>query len=208
MLLGPPWFDPPQAWSLDGHTIFVCEPSTIELVRALLVPDEPYEGSGFAVVLACCERAQDRQFLAERIFTPGSPITLQLLAFVADELVGMYCGVPRWTAQRLWQRTLGAWSVIDGELQLRGVDVVTLPPARATAAVLAMWRHLYRHNERELDRLERELDKPPLRVIQRDTADDTDTAFNAVEGLLAQSGGRPRSGNTIIDGASDTLERK
>ncbi len=55
MVAGPPWFDPADAFSLDGRTIRLREPTVRDLVTALLVSDDEFpDAAGVYVVSACC----------------------------------------------------------------------------------------------------------------------------------------------------------
>lgn len=219
MPLGPPWFDPPTVWSLDGHRIGLREPSTRELVSALLIDDpESPNAAGLHVLLVCCADDGDRDYLLGRILgTVDQAVSLLELEFVADEVVAAFCGgLPRWAVHKVWRRTYGAWMAVDGDLQLSGVDVMTLPPARATAAVLAVWRKWLRGNEQEMARFNRELETPPLRVIHREDEEQGSSADDGgwleVEGLYAQTRvskdeAQAGAGSTIIMPGSDTLEQ-
>ncbi|QDH92814.1 hypothetical protein KNU62_gp29 [Gordonia phage Bakery] len=231
MTAGPPWFDAAPAWSLDGRVLRLTEPSTPDMVRALLIPDEPPpvvpgkpatmgNVSGLAVVLACTPREGDRIHVLERLLEPAETApSLTFMQFVADELVTMYGGgLPRWSIEHLWSKTMEAWAFIDGELQLSGVDVLTMPFGRATATIWALWRRVLRHNEREMSRFTRELEKPPLRVIDKmndeeeaETAAATGDAsgFMALQNVWQQAQSGPSSpASTSDSGSSDTLDRK
>lgn len=189
---GPPWFDASPGLVIDGRVMRVREPSTPELVRALLVPPTAYaDPSGLAVVLACLPAEADRAFVFGRtIGDEAEALTLTQLQFIADELVEMYGGggLKRWSIEHLWRRTMEAWPFADGELQMAGIDVLSMPFSRATAAVWAMWRRVLRHNEQEMERLTREMEKPPMRVIEAEE-ELPDTGFLAVEAMWGKARG-------------------
>ncbi|QFP95854.1 hypothetical protein SEA_FIREBALL_29 [Gordonia phage Fireball] len=228
MTAGPPWFDAAPAWSLDGRVLRLTEPSTPDMVRALLIPDEPPDVvpgrpaalgnvSGLAIVLACTPREQDRIHILTRLLEPAETApSLTDMQFVADEVVSMYGGgMRRWTVEHLWTKTMQNWAFVDGELQLGGVDVLELPFARATALVWALWRRVLRHNKDEMSRFTRELDKPPLRVIEKEdeeeaaTADADSSGFMALQNVWQQAQRGPATpASTSDSGSSDTLDRK
>ncbi|UCZ88675.1 hypothetical protein [Gordonia sp. WA4-43] len=217
MTAGPPWFDAAPAWSLDGRVLRLSEPSTPDMVRALLASDADYELSGLAVVFACTPRDSDRIHLLTRLYGPADEaVSLTEMQFVADELVSMYGGgLRRWTVEHLWTKTMQNWAFVDGELQLGGVDVLELPFGRATALVWALWRRVLRHDKDEMGRFTRELDKPPLRVIEKEdeeeeaAADGDASGFMALQSVWQQAQSGPQtSASTSDSGSSDTLDRK
>ncbi|QOC56030.1 hypothetical protein SEA_CLOWN_32 [Gordonia phage Clown] len=213
MTAGPPWFDAAPAWSLDGRVLRLSEPSTPDMVRALLVPDTDYELSGLAVILACTPHEDDRMHVIERLYGPSdTAMSLTELQFVADELVSMFGGgLKRWTIDALWTKTMHNWAFVDGELQLGGVDVLELPFARATALVWALWRRVLRHDKDEMGRFTRELEKPPLRVIRREDEEEAAAAATAAEdsGFMAlQSMWQQATASPTDPAPSDTLDRK
>ena len=218
MTAGPPWFDAAPAWSLDGRVLRLNEPSTPDMVRALLASDADYELSGLAVVFACTPRDNDRIHLLTRLYGPADEaVSLTEMQFVADELVSMYGGgLRRWTVEHLWTKTMQNWAFVDGELQLGGVDVLELSFARATALVWALWRRVLRHDKDEMSRFTRELDKPPLRVIEKEDEEEAaaaaggdDSGFMALQNVWQQAQRGPSApASTSDSGSSDTLDPK
>ncbi|MGW6017868.1 hypothetical protein ACWFNS_07680, partial [Oerskovia enterophila] len=81
------------------------------------------------VVFGTLEDPEDEAFLYAQVMDFESPVGNDLLNDVADQLVASWFGMPRWTVQEIWWRVLGSWAEIDGELQMRGVDLISLPPA-------------------------------------------------------------------------------
>ena len=56
---------------------------------------------------------------------------------VVDELIHAWTGWPGWTATRLWREALESWQATDGHNLTHGVDLLDLPPDRATTPVFA-----------------------------------------------------------------------
>lgn len=176
--------------------------------------------SGLAIVLACTPREEDRIHVLTRLLEPVETApSLTDMQFVADELVSMYGGgLRRWTVEHLWTKTMQNWAFVDGELQLGGVDVLELPFARATALVWALWRRVLRHDKDEMSRFTRELDKPPLRVIEKEDEEEAaetaaaggdDSGFMALQNVWQQAQRGPSTpASTSDSGSSDTLDRK
>lgn len=167
MALAPPWGTAPPGIALDGAVLSTRIPSTIDLVQALLVPDEPGNTSGLFVVMAFCPDGVSWQRLATAMFRPGSGVTLDLLQAIADRIFETHLGLPRWVASRLWRQAAGSWMLVDGEMQLRGLDVLTMPFDRATNAIYALIRSWQTGDKATHDRWQREINTPPLREIER-----------------------------------------
>lgn len=114
----------------------VTRPPLVQLV-SLLMAHSPIH-----VVFGSLRDSEDERFLYEQVMDFESPVGNDLLNDVADQLVAVWFGMPRWTVQEIWWRVLGAWAEVDGELQTRGVDLISLPPATATntaKSVLTKW---------------------------------------------------------------------
>ncbi|MDI9914345.1 hypothetical protein [Rhodococcus sp. IEGM 1379] len=115
----------------------------------------------------------DKQFLFEQILDPESRIDNRLLDAVADQLVLEWFWMPRWTVQEIWYRVLGAWAEVDGELQMRGVDLITLPPARATNAVKALLTKWVSADADARAELHNDFTTEPLRILRKHQAEET-----------------------------------
>ncbi|RDI32463.1 hypothetical protein DEU38_103196 [Rhodococcus sp. AG1013] len=156
-----PWGREPTAWTIDGRVMEVTRPPLVELVNLVMAPTPTY------LVLYTLTRPEDRKYLVAQVFDRQSRIEIELLHDVADHLVLGWFGMPRWTVQEIWWRVLGSWAEIDGELAMRGVDLVSLEPARAThvaKSLLAKWAS---SNEDHAQELSRDLTTEPPRVAQR-----------------------------------------
>lgn len=216
MALAPPWGDAPPGITLDGAFLPTRVPDTRTLVRALLVPDEPGNASGLFVCMAFCDdQAWPR--LAGAMFRRGSGVSLALLNTIADRIFETHLGIPRWVAARLWQQAASSWMLVDGELQLRGLDVFEMPAGRATNAVFALIRSWQAGDKRALDTWTRKIMTPPLREIERWKRDDVavesasaDDMAERMAKMKRRQRESPRSeppGATITMPGSDTLRR-
>ena len=206
-MAGPPWLAVPQWWVLDGHRMKLVVPPTMELVQAMLIDNE---ACGMYVLSATMDRF-DAMWLYRRIFEPDLPLLqFPVLDEIADVLVARIVGLPRWTATAIWKETLGAWPLIDGELQGRGINVIDLPPHRATNAVIGVWRGFYSGGDgftKWWDKMNREPTRVLIRELERDddqaAANDFAAAMALAEGVQAA----PRVVDSqVVDQIPDTLQ--
>ena len=173
----------PPGFMLDGTFLATTIPPTRRLVPALLVDDEANNTSGLYTVGAFCTEPAWAKLLASIVVT-SSPVDLDVLQVVADRVVETHLGIPRWVAARLWQQAAGAWMLVDGELTLRGLDVLAMPAQRATHAVYALLRGWQaRGKEDALRAWQRKLETPPLREIQRWKRDDVAVESASVDDM-------------------------
>lgn len=177
----------------------VAVPDTLTLVRALV---SSKDGSGLHVVMALCPRRVDRVWLLSRIAAPHSTVTLEVLHLVADRLIRSILGMERWTAEELWRATMANWSVLDGDMLLDGVDVIELPPARATSVVLALWRRRFRHDSDGWRQFQRAIEKEPRREVRRQ-AEERAGAISPEQAaqfqqLAARAKGRPAAVDSVV----------
>ena len=193
-------FDDP-AWALNGKVIrHQCPP--LRTAVAFLTNPSPVP------LVVGTMRSRDVGHLYEAVFT-GTPTEKHMLDIVADHLGECWFGRPRWEAQRLWQQTLGAWATIDGELLLRGINVMELPPPRATNVVMAVWRKLLAGSQ-DWDMWITKLTAEPLRVqrrrMQLDAAKNVDSGFGDAFAAFAQlEQGSTAVTSEIIEDDTDTL---
>ncbi|QDH93517.1 hypothetical protein SEA_VERITY_31 [Gordonia phage Verity] len=217
MAVGPPFDRAPSGWMLDGAFLSTRTPDTRRLLPLFVLPDDD-PVSGMATVMEFCTLTSLPQLYAAilRPRADGPAPTLELLQFVADRLVESHLGVKRWIAQRVWRDALGSWLLVDGELQLRGIDVLALPPDRATNAVYALLRGWAANDQASLDKWKRRVETPPLREIRRWKRDDVAVSSGATaadmaervrkmkESQRARAAAKP-VGATITMPSSDTL---
>ncbi|QGJ95814.1 hypothetical protein J1770_gp28 [Gordonia phage EMoore] len=211
MALAPPWTDAPLGFVLDGALLSTRIPDTRTLVTTLLIPEDDPRG-GLYTVLAMCDDDSAWPFVRS-ILEQGSTITLALLDSIADRLFESHIGVPRWVAQRVWQQAYGSWTLVDGEMQLRGLDVLTMPMSRATTAVYALIRSWHTGDDDQLKRWTRKIETPPLREIRRYKRENvalestsTDTMAERMAKMKRSNAPeRPSRGATITMPSSDTL---
>lgn len=181
-------------------------------MRALLGGDEV---SGLTTVIALTPDKVDREWIHRRIYQPNSPLSLDFFHLVADRLVFQMVGMPRWTLERLWQQTIGSWTILDGELLAGGLDVLTLTPDRASHAVLAAWRCLHEGNPDGWKRFERDLRKEPRREVLRQaearreeavSGGDAGVPFAVFQQLAQRSKAAPTpTDSTVVMPGRDTL---
>lgn len=187
-MLGAPWTSPPPWWSLDGRPMRVQVPATTRLAAAIATPDD--KGAGLYTVIECTAPG-DRWWIFHQIVEAG--LDVDVLDEIADTLVERIVGRKRWEAAYLWRHTLGSWPEIDGDLTGRGVDLAELPAARATNVVHAWWRRNLQ-NADAWNRFIREMEREPVRVIEREADQPMDPA---VFGQLHQLGApQPRPAKT------------
>lgn len=208
-MLGPPWHKAPPAYSLHGRRLRTATPSTVALAQALQV-ERPILGA----VSVLLELTDDRGLLMELLLDPGRPrVDRRLIDEVADDVMLACTGWHRWTAQRLWERTLGAWPMIGGRLLADGVDVAELPFSQASAAVYATWLDAYRRAPDEWRKWQDGLFREPPRKIRRDieraSAQQAEEDFAAMQAMMAQSDPTPGPvDSTIVMPESDTLNAR
>ncbi|OLT33677.1 hypothetical protein BJF84_21315 [Rhodococcus sp. CUA-806] len=94
----------------------------------------------------------------------------------------------------IWRRGLANWSDIDGELSSHGVDLMTLPPDRATNTVQRLLSLWVREDKQAREAFQMELSTPPAAVEIRRmrVVADVEQAganWNAVAELSAQAQG-------------------
>lgn len=210
-VVGPPWRPAPTHWKLDGVALPIVVPPTLNLVRAMLSGGlETPEASGLAVVIATTH-PRSHGHLIGRLYERGGPVNFEVLGNAADEIAGPMLGTPRWTAEKIWSNTLGAWQLVEGELALAGItDVFSLPPHTATSTVMAVWRRRLERNEKAYKQFIDEIERPPRRAlrreIQRANAEANLDALNTIQQLTKRSKGKRREADSTIRTMSgDTL---
>jgi hypothetical protein len=206
-MAGPPWLDVPKQWVFDGHRIGVIVPPTTDLVQALLIDNE---ACGMWILTATMDRF-DAMWMYSRIFEPELPLVqFDLLDEIADTLVARIVGIPRWTATAIWKETLGAWPLVDGELQARGINVTDLPPHRATNAVIGVWRGFYSGGDgfsKWWDKMNREPTRVLIRELEREDDESAANDFAAVMALSQGVQAAPRvEDSQVVDQIPDTLQ--
>lgn len=214
MALAPPWGTAPPGFVLDGAVLSTRIPPTKQLVQALLVP-EAGNTSGLFTVIAFCDNDNDWHRLASAIMRPRSLVSLDLLQTIADRIFETHLGIPRWTAAFLWQQAASSWMLVDGELQLRGIDVFEMPFDRATNAIYALIRGWQAQDKNRLDVWMRKVNTPPLREIQRWKNEDVAVESAPVDEMAErmaklkrqqkETATAPAAGATIRMPNSDTL---
>lgn len=213
MALPPPWGTAPPGFVLDGVVLSTRIPPTKQIVQALLVPEASNTG-GLFTVIAFCDSDTDWQKLAAQIMRPGSMVSLDLLQTIADRIFETHIGIPRWTAEALWLQAASSWMLVDGELQLRGLDVFEMPFDRATNAIYALIRSWQSQDQKRLDTWVRKVTTPPLREIQRWKKEDVPVESAPVDEMAERMAKLKRqqtestpapAGATITMPNSDTL---
>lgn len=160
-MLGGTWGAASTAWVCDGRTIHVVEPALPQLV-SLVLSHTPLD-----LVCGTVRDAADGGWIVAGLYDRDHPMTSDFLQEVADGLAELWFGCPRWTAQEVWWRALGAWPQVDGELSLRGVDVMALPAPRATNTIRALLTKWESGEKEAAQKLSAELTTPPPRVAAR-----------------------------------------
>lgn len=206
-MAGPPWFPVPGQWSLDGHRMRLIVPPTKDLVQAMLIDNE---SCGMYVLTATMDRF-DAMWMYSRIFEPELPLVqFGHLDEIADALVDAIIGLPRWTATAIWKDTLGAWPLVDGELQARGINLMDLPPHRAMNAVIGVWRNFYQGGEgfgKWWEKVSREPARVLIRELERDDDESAATDFQALMALSQGVQAAPHVVDSeVVDQIPDTLQ--
>lgn len=161
-MLGPPWGTPAAAWVCDGRVIHVTEPALPKLVSLLLA---------YSPVALVCSTVRDREdstMIVRALLDRTDPMCSAFLDDVADALCESWFGCPRWTAQEVWWRALGNWAMVDGELSMRGVDVMSMPAPRATNTIRALLLKWASGDESKMESLAHDFDTPPPRVAAKE----------------------------------------
>lgn len=149
-----------RGWALDGHVVSMECPPARELAGVLAHLDSP-----LPLIFAGTD-THGRNYLAEKILTPPS-VEWSVLGDVADFFAKEWTGYDRWISGRIWKRSLEAWSMIDGELLVSGVDVFDLPADRAVNALLAIWRRLLSGDPTKWKQWIHEVQAPPPRAVKK-----------------------------------------
>lgn len=171
------WRRDTGGWVLDGTVVHLRQPPMRHLVPLIL------SWSPVPFILVTCRDNEVAAWIAGRIVDRRDPLDAYILDPVVDEIIDTWFGMPRWTVQRLWKEAIGAWRDIDGEAGAKGVDVLALPPDRATNTIYRMLRARYR-DAKDLQRWARKLEEPPVRVLHAATSSaDTAADWAAVAAL-------------------------
>lgn len=155
----------------------VTRPPLVQLV-SLLMAHTPIH-----VVFGSLRDREDEQYLYEQVLDFESPVGNDLLNDVADHLVQAWFGMPRWTVQEIWWRVLGVWPEVDGELQMRGVDLISLPPARATNTAKAVLTKQVVGDKDRAAELHRDFFTEPPRIVLRHRTEETTPEAIEAEGF-------------------------
>lgn len=156
--MAEPWVSDPTAWAVDGRVMHVTRPPLVPLVHMII------SFSPIQVVMGSLRDIDDKQWLFEQILDPESKIGNEFVHRVADALVQEWFWMPRWTVQEIWWKAMGNWSDVDGELSMRGVDLMSMPPAQATNTVKAVLRKWASGNKEAAEELQRDLATEPPRI--------------------------------------------
>ena len=155
-----PWTRTVVTWALDLRPYRATCPPT--RVLSLLLLEHP------VWLLLTTLPDDDRADLAELICEHHSPVTDDLMRTVVDELIHAWTGWPGSTATRLWREALESWQATDGHNLTHGVDLLDLPPDRATTAVFATLAERHGNDKDHGDRWRRTLQTQPLDVTRRE----------------------------------------
>ncbi|SNS58062.1 hypothetical protein [Rhodococcoides kyotonense] len=178
-----------DAWSLDGRAVVLAPQPELRVLVGLLLASSPVP-----MLMGTCGDSVDADWLAGRIVDPDSKITDDMLDRIADGIADAYFARPRWQAQVIWRRGLNSWMDIDGELSGRGIDLMVLPPDRATNIVYRILMDWVREDKRAREQFVAELSTPPAAVQVRNVkvVKDVEAAhadWNALAALSAQAQG-------------------
>lgn len=161
-MFGGVWGGTSSAWVWNGRTVHIIEPPLHQLVT-LVLSHTPMD-----LVCATVRDPWDGAWIIHGLRDRRSSMSTDALHEIADGLAELWFGCPRWTAQEIWWRAISAWPQVDGELSMRGVDVMTMPPPRATNTIRAVLAKWVSGSEEKTEQLHRELTEPPPRVAQRE----------------------------------------
>lgn len=153
------WKAAAGAWTFDERTVHLAAPlpSTRDLIGMTL------SAYSWRIIVGTMRDPADVAWLIEETIR-GTYLTERRLDRIADALVENIFGQPRWVVRRLWEEALGVWRELDAELGARGVDVLGIPPERATNIVFGQLRRLHSGKEDEARRWLHDLEQPPARV--------------------------------------------
>lgn len=164
------------------------QPDIRVIVGLLLAP------SPVPMLLGTTDDTDDADWLSHKILAPDGGMPDDLLELIADGIAETYFGRPRWQARVIWRRGLANWPDIDGELSSHGVDLMSLPPDRATNTVFRLLSLWIREDKQAREAFTSELSTPPAAVeIRRMKVvadiEQAHTNWNAVAALAAQAEG-------------------
>lgn len=191
-LVPAPWAALPAVWAIDDMVLATHTPSTPDLVEVLLAPED--RGGDLRTVMACTAPL-DRHRIFQMIAEKGRDAPdLEWFADIADTMVAAATGWKRWEAAYVWEQTMQAWRVIDGEHLARGVDIMALPAGRATSVAFAWWRQALGKDVDEWKRWSKAMQREPRRVIRREAAQPMDPgAVAQLQGLIGRASARERT---------------
>lgn len=180
-----PFGSAPSAWVLDGRVIHLTRPSVVDLVPLLLATSPVY------LVLSTIRDPEDMAWVYGRILDRNDRFGDPELDDIADALVKRIVGVERWTAEKLWREAHASWSVVDGDLLARGVDITEIDAARATSLLFNMLQKWRGDDKTKLEKWRRDLLTPPKRtMVKPATAESAASAWAQVQALAMGAGQR------------------
>jgi hypothetical protein len=154
------WRRPVTAWAINGHPVRLAERDLRPLVNMLYAP-------AVWLVLGTCASNVDANRIANRILDVDGGVSDDLIETIADRIAEAYFGRPRWQATVIWRRAMDRWYDVDGDMLSRGVDLMTLPPDRATNVVRKFLIDAARDDKVAMQRLSDALSSPPADVLMR-----------------------------------------
>lgn len=161
-MLGGVWGGTSSAWVWNDRVVHVVEPPLVKLIP-LLLSHTPMD-----LVCATVRDIDDGVWIVHGLRDRDSAMSTDVLHEIADGLCASWFGCPRWTAQEVWWRALGNWSMVDGELSMRGVDVMSMPAPRATNTIRALLLKWASGDESRMESLIHDFDTPPPRVAAKE----------------------------------------
>lgn len=179
------WKATAGAWTIDDRIVHLADPlpPTRDLAGMTL------SAYSWRVIVGTMRDPADMAWLIGETIR-GTYLTERRLDRIADALVENLFGQPRWVVQRLWREAIGRWRELDAELGARGVDLLALPPDRATNIVFGQLRRAHSGKEEHLRTWLAQLEEQPARVLATPAAVESAAAdWFAAAGMLAGRNG-------------------
>lgn len=178
---------PDPGWlAFNGHPMRMAPPPPLRQALAALLVDEPLEEWPLPLALGALAEREDRHTMLLALMNDEA--RLDDFHQIADGVARLWFAWPRWSARVLWRTALEAWPTVDGEMLLRGIDIETMEPGRASNALWALFRSWWGGTDR-WDVLVRQVQSEPPRLTSGGGSQTAEAAYDAFEAFAAALGG-------------------
>lgn len=178
---------PDPGWlAFNDHPMRMAPPPPLRQALAALLVDDPIEEWPLPLALGALADREDRNTVLLALMNDEA--RLDDFHLIADAVARLWFAWPRWSSRVLWRTALEAWPTVDGEMLLRGIDIETMEPGRATNALWALFRSWWGGTDR-WDGFVRQVQSEPPRLTSGGGSRTAEAAFEAFEAFAAALGG-------------------